>query len=275
MQPEYKHPTKGNLHQLTIRQHIHSKHLIKKFKNPITQKIGIYHLESHTESFIKSNNALFCTFRTWDETTEKVFCNQIEKEYFAVVNRLLSSKQILKPDHKTISKYYCLWNIRHCLSNNSFEDWKIHDYGKTTLAYNPTQLQQEELEKNNITPIHSGGIIDRHFRNGLKLRQRVDKNALSMKNIKWSLLEAPSRVEFICANVYPNILFMPISPKLALIEERRGMSLASHSVLTFDEVANLNLVSKINATKHYIYSETSLCPIRKKISHFLFPNLPF
>lgn len=264
MQPDYKHPTRGNPHQLTIRQHIHSKHLIKKFINPSTNKVAVVGLNAAIKDCLaKADNAIFCAYRKWDEISEKERCGDIEGKYFGLVDNIVNNNCIEIKNHEYITEYYCLWNVRNLLSKNDQQPMQISLPPGAFLAYNPNQEKQEFLEKKGVVPIHGSGIIDSHFINGFNLQMQIDINMSRMRGVTWGLLISPPGAEFICADSYPNIGFMPISPKYALIENSQLPDCKESLMLTFEGVAELNRISKNSATNFYFARDLSLCPIRK------------
>ncbi len=254
MQPVYKRPTKGNPYNITVRQHVHSKHLIKKFANA-GEHVTAVTLQNGSVRQVKPTDAIFCAHRAWDEKAERATCGQIEVEYFLQVKGILENESNYAVDHKKVTEYYCLWNVRQLLSVTPQVD--VHIRGKYTPSRILTNRQREHLEKNGVVTMTNFGALEARFLNGVNLRLNIDREAQRMKDVKWGILKAPVNAEFICADAYPNFEFMPISPDLALI------GTGENAKLKFEDVASLNRMSKENARIFYFARNLSLAPILK------------
>src|SRR5690348_14910577 len=103
-QPIFEHVQKGNPYELTVDQHIHSKHCIKQFAGS-DGRVDVRELPAGKEWRALPKATVFCTKRAWDDVTEKVRMVDIENRYFAV---LADPGTYETRNHDAISAYYVL-----------------------------------------------------------------------------------------------------------------------------------------------------------------------
>lgn len=236
----------------TKKQHIHAKFCIKKFSkfNSLLKKECV-ELQYVTNSYINKFNPddkIFCGSWLWDWRTE--FNSwPIETAFHNEIKNAIEG--LGKPrNHKAISDYHLLWWARHHFRHNPNQD--------QVMASTPDSSLSKEGEENcesNGYMYANNGVMPARFLTSILLwafrRSKIDY----YDGLHWSLVESQEG-EFIVADCYQCILFMPISPTKAFVAYH-----PKDEIITRDNVAKLNQLSISVATKYYFSSNFNQCPI--------------
>lgn len=242
----FEKPTKGNPHKLTIKQHFHTAHSITKFHD-VDCKLDVFIKDSSEALRRHSRSSIFCTKRNWDEKSEKGLMAKIEQLFHQEINEI---KSFEFRNHSAISEYFMLWKIRYDFHISRMDDIILNEISASGL----TKAQEEILESKRSAFIRGNGIMPARFMTGIQIHRQLDMNRHGMKNMKWGLLEA-TEGEFIVADSYNDLTFMPISPTLAFC--------AGHQDMQIDKmgVTNANKQSIEKSREFYFARDLSKCPI--------------
>lgn len=242
----FEKPQKGNPHKFTVRQHIHTAYCIGKFVGE-DKKVEVKFIESGDTERKGKRSMIFCAKRNWDESTEKGLMGDIEKIFHEVMS---NPKSFQERDHQGISKYFLLWYLRHHFYSQPIEDAILHNITGSGL----TKKEEEILESKGAFYIREGGEVPARFITGTQILMLLDYYWPNIKDFKWGLLQAQG-AEFIVADCYQDLTFMPISPTLAFS--------AGH----IDSIADPKFVAEANkhsvrvSSVFYFAKSLSKCPI--------------
>lgn len=237
---------KGNPLELAIDQHFHTAHSITKFYNH-KFKVEIFEISSGRILERNKRAKIFCAKRNWDERAEKGYMVNIESDFHSQIDCLVSSNE---RDHIAISRYFCLWRLRHKFHLDRMSDSSLAGITGEAL----TKEQQETLEKKWVGYVNEKAEIPARQLTGIQIQIGVDQLMSTFGGIEWGLVEA-SRGHFLCADAYHELCFIPISPKFAFAGN------LPDQVLAFDEVALANKQSVDSSTEFYFAKNIEKCPI--------------
>ena len=108
---EYEKTQKGNLHQLTIKQHCFPMRSIERF----ACSGGLVDVQRGVKNFrLKPDHLLFCARRAWDQRVESGFMKGIEDVYQELAEKIVNGVvyKLSKSDQEKFTDMYALWNIR-------------------------------------------------------------------------------------------------------------------------------------------------------------------
>ncbi|HDZ8896419.1 TPA: hypothetical protein RUX41_002776 [Aeromonas dhakensis] len=242
----FEKPADGNPHQFVIKQHFHTAHSIAKFHD-VDCKLDVFMKGSGKKDRLHSRSSLFCAKRNWDEKSEKGIMEKIEKLYHQEIDDI---KPFELRNHSAISEYFMLWKIRYDFHISRMEDIVLNGISGSGL----TKEQEEILESKGYSFVRDGGVVPARFITGIQVIRQLDMNRPRIKDIKWGLLEA-NEGEFIVADSYNDLTFMPISPTLAFCAGYQDMKIDKVSV------ANANKQSIEKSRNFYFAKDLSRCPI--------------
>lgn len=242
----YEPVRRGNPLQLTVNQHVHSRYAIEKFYDD-DNTVEMYLVKTAKRFRTSSKNGLFCALRSWDERSEKGYMAAIETEFNDQID-LLSSHPTRK--HHAISKYFLLWQIRHEYHCERLSDGLLKGIEGEFL----TKTEQEILEKKGIGYVNENAEIPSRQITGTQIQIRLDHQMHDLWNVQWGLVEAKEG-EFICADAYQKLLFLPIRPNLAFVGNH------SDQCISREQVVNINRQSVSSATRFYFARDFEKCPL--------------
>lgn len=237
---------KGNPLELTVDQHFHTAHSIAKFYNN-KRKVEVFEISSREILERKKCAKIFCAKRNWDERAEKGYMSNIEFYFHSQIDFLVPAN---KREHIAISKYFCLWRLRHKFHLERLSDAPLAGIEGEIL----TKEQKEVLEKNRFGYVNERAEIPARQLTGGQIQIGLDQLMQTFRNIEWGLIEA-RKGHFLCADAYHELCFIPISPKFAFAGN------LPDQVLTFDEVALANRQSIDSSTEFYFAKNMAKCPI--------------
>lgn len=242
----YEKVRQGNPLQLTINQHFHSAYAIEKFHDH-QNTVQVRRVRSEKVFKASSTNKIFCAKRNWDERAEKGYMSSIERAFHEQIDQLNPRNA---RNHRAISSYFLLWSLRHRFHCQRLSDAPLQGVAGESL----TKTEQEILEKNGFAYVNEKGEVPSRQITGTQIQIGIDQHMPGMEVTEWGLLEAKEG-EFLCADAYHKILFIPISPKYAFAGNN------ADKILTLNEVANLNKLSLGSATEFYFSRDLDKCPI--------------
>lgn len=242
----FENTQKGNPHQFVIQQHFHTAHCIGKF-NDTDDKVEVKSLKTGKIEKVGKRSKIFCAQRSWDEKAERGLMADMESAFHKEINNI---KPFDKRNHHAISQYFLLWRIRHYFCYTPLEDMTLNGVSGSSL----TKEQEEILESKWAIFVHDDGKVPARFMTGLQILKQLDQQWSGVASLKWGLLEA-REAEFIVADCYQDLTFMPISPKLAFC--------AGYDDLVIDKssVANINKQSIEKSSNFYFARNLSQCPV--------------
>ncbi len=242
----FEKPQKGNPHQFVIQQHFHTAHCIGKFSGDD----GKVEVKFHTKNKIErkgKRSKIFCAKRNWDEKAERGLMAEIESNFHEEINNL---KSFNERNHHAISKYFLLWRIRHHFYTEPLEDAKLNGVSGSDL----TKEQEEIMESKGIMFVRNEGIVPSRFISGIRILMQLDQQWAGVEFLKWGLLEAKGG-EFIVADCYKDLTFMPITPKLAYCANYNDMVIGLHNV------AEINRQTIAKSSSFYFARKLDQCPV--------------
>jgi hypothetical protein len=242
----FEKPVEGNPHKFVIKQHFHTAHSIAKFHD-VDCKLDVFIKDSGEILRRRSRSSVFYAKRNWDEKSEKSLMAKIEQLYHQEINKI---KSFELRNHSAISVYFMLWKIRYDFHISRMDDAVLNGISGSGL----TKEQEEILESKGCSFVRDGGVVPARFMTGIQVLRQLDMNRPGMQNIKWGLLEAKEG-EFIVADSYNDLTFMPISPTLAFCAGYQDMQIDKAGV------SNANKQSIEKSREFYFARDLSECPI--------------
>ncbi len=242
----YEPTNKGNPQQLTVEQHFHTAHAISKFYNE-AGKVQVK-LISNQEVVERHKRAkIFCTKRTWDERAEKGYMATVEKEFH---NQIDVVKNYSSRCHESISRYFLLWRLRFAYHTSQNQDIVLNGITGSGL----TKEQEEILESKGCMFTRENGVVPSRFSTSLQIQIKLDRAWEAYSGLKWGLLEARDG-EFLVADGYHDLTFMPIAPNLAFAAGVGDQKISK------EKLSELNNCSLSKATEYVFGRNISACPI--------------
>lgn len=242
----FEPPAKGNPNQFVINQHIHTAHAISKFQDQ-DKKVDVHLFKTNkTERKHKRAN-IFCTKRNWDQKAETGVMARIERAFHTEINNI---KPFSERNHSAISEYFLLWRIRHHFHISRMKDIPCRDITGSNL----TKEEEEAIESNGAMFIRENGVVAARFMTGIQILIQLNRQRPGVNNLRWGLLTSTDG-EFIVADCYNDLTFMPISPIHAFCAGYPDMEIDRKTV------GELNKISKETSTNYYFAKNLTLCPI--------------
>lgn len=189
----------------------------------------------------------FYTKRNWDQKTEVGLIAKIEHAYHEEINNI---KPFKSRNHSAISEYFLLWGIRYNFYISRADNTVLN--GISGSDFN--KEKEEVLENKGYAFARIGGIVPSRFTTGIQILMQLDQQRSIVEKFQWGLLKAKEG-EFIVADCYKNLTYMPISPSLAFC--------VGHDDIDINEasVANANGQSTDQSNEFYFGRNLSKCPI--------------
>ena len=242
----YEPTIKGNPQKLTVEQHIHTAHAISKFYNE-AEKVQVKLIASQEIVERNKRAKIFCTKRTWDERAEKGYMAAIEKEFH---NQIDNVRDYSSRCHESISRYFLLWRLRFAYHTCPNQDIVLNGITGSGLA----KEQEEILESKWCMYTRDNGVVPSRFSTSLQIQIELDRAWEAYSGLKWGLLEATDG-EFLVADGYDDLTFMPIAPKFAFAAGVGDQKISK------EKVFELNNCSLAKATEYVFARDFSACPI--------------
>ncbi|CNF81724.1 TPA: hypothetical protein ACPZOO_003219 [Yersinia enterocolitica] len=251
-QPTFRRVQKKNPHQLSVDQHIHAAHCIKKFTD---EKGTVAVFDKPLSRWVqrKPDAAIFCAKRAWDHRSEKGYMISIETAFFNVIDNI--DTPFTERRHDDISRYYHLWRLRGLARDKERNDVHFNN----GLGHRLSIDEQEILEKNGYSFILENDGLLHHLASGLEIHVMLSKISRHMGHTKWGILTA-SRGEFLVADYYPGDTdglqpFIPISPHHAFFAN------ITDRHISVQQVRELNRASVASSKNYYFCRSLDNCPL--------------
>ncbi len=237
---------KGNPHQFVIKQHFHTAHAIGKFHGN-DGKLDVHNIEKGETERKHKRSTIFCAKRNWDQKAEIGLMADIEKLFHEEINNI---KPFNLRNHSAISEYFLLWRIRHNFHSSRMDDVALNGISGSGLS----KAEEEVLESKGVMFVRDGGVVPARFMTGIQVLMQLDQQRGGVENLKWGLLKAKEG-EFIVADCYQDLTFIPISPTSAFCAGYKDMNIDR------SDVTNANKQSIDKASEFYFARNLSRCPI--------------
>lgn len=237
---------KGNPYQFVIKQHFHTAHAIGKFHDD-DKKLDVHNLETGKTERKHKRSTIFCAKRNWDQKAEIGLMADIEKLFHEEINNI---KSFDSRNHSAISEYFLLWGIRHNFHISRMDDVALNGISGSGLS----KEEEEVLESKGVMFARDRGVVPARFMTGIQVLMQLDQQRAGVKNLKWGLLKAKDG-QFIVADCYKDLTFMPILPTLAFCAGYKDMDIDR------SDVANVNKQSIDKSSEFYFAKDLSQCPI--------------
>jgi hypothetical protein len=237
---KYEPVQKGNPHDLVVKQHIFPKRSIQRFCEG-TGCVDLFILSGNKRLSIKPDNSIFCVRRSWDERAEKGYGKSIEDKFQSAIEKVLNDNSSCI-DHKALTEFYCLWQIRHYWSRLSIPD---EDLG--VQPEYPLEIDDREgLEKAHIVYVNNEGKIPARILRGLRMQQNLDDAIEKMAGIKWGMLTA-SQGEFLVPDNFSGVYIVLVNPKLCFAAGYDSQTIRLSSVNHINSLA-------VSSADRYIFA---------------------
>lgn len=199
----------GNPHQLTLRQHVHSRACIARFADGA----GRVRVRKHgAPSFLaNADNDIFCAKRVWDQGSEANFFRKIEETFQAEMDRTHSTGVIR--DHSAFSAYFSIWHIRAALAAAPPEDLVLNGLSPDPYL---TKAQEEILESKHAGYAR-GNVVPGRLAARMSVIRSHDMNMDELRGQRWDIVYSPENCGFICSDEPPSWPHIPLSPRCAAI----------------------------------------------------------
>lgn len=204
----------GNPHQLTVRQHFHTRASIKRFSD-VRGEVAVLLNGSARPSRKGPNSPWFYAVRAWSERLERsrLFVD-IENHFHAEVGRLVHGGSV--NNHRALSDYFILWRIKAALARKPLEDLELA--GITSLGL--SQERQEFLESKGMSFVVPGprpgtAVIPGRQHTYLHAVREYDAVSSEYAHLRWGALRPVGTVRLVCPD-RPEVLFMPLTPRLGV-----------------------------------------------------------
>lgn len=226
----FEQTSENNPYEITKRQHYHMQAIIKKFA--ANDKIQVISKLDNQSRFTDCMDQCFMGRRTWSEECETHISHPIEKKFLAQIKRIENSESIC--DHKVISDYHLLWDLRYYFSKNEVEDYNLY---KNIPCGSLDQEAEELVESWGKVPVRAGGEIASRFKATIYIKELLNRNKHIYKGYKWQIIKSTG-FNFISADCYGETLIMAVTPKIFLIGARNLKEAVC--LATDEEVKKLN-----------------------------------
>lgn len=217
----FEPPSKGNLNQLTVDQHVHTAHAISKFYDA-DEKVEVFDLAVGQLVRRHKRGKIFCTKRTWDQRAESGFMAPIEKAFHEEIDNI---KRYASRNHEAISRYCLLWRLRHRYHLSDNQDVIL----ESISSFGVTKEQGEVVEKKHGLFSRAEGVIPSRATVGFRIQTDLDRLWFYCKDFKWGLITSNDG-EFVVADGYGDCPFIPVTPKLAFCAGEPDQTITSQQL---------------------------------------------
>lgn len=239
----------SNPPNLVKNQHIHAACLIKQFydrDNQVDMQLKTYTRPRR----VGKNSSIFTTLLTWNQKAERDMKLIEEDLHIELKKTIKNGGNFLQRNHIVITKYSLLWRLRfnfhvsppesECFSHLTpptltEKDKNLHDRWGAMYIENTGEVASKNVASIQIFG-HLSLLMDQY------------------KDLKWGLLTAVDG-EFLVADCYGDLPYMPITPNLAFMAGVRDQAISRR------DVAQLNRESIARATKFYFARYVEQCPV--------------
>lgn len=234
----YEKTQKGNPHNLTKKQHIFPKFLIKNFCDE-GGYVEFFHFSDGIIKKVTPKDMVFCTKRVWDERAESGYMKSIEEAFLGISNQIILNNKntFSKQEHMAISEMHLLWLFRQQYRDRYPEDIKLNGVMEPKDAW--TKDEQEQLEAKHVIAFNDKGNIPARNMIGDQIQQLIMRHKSDFEGKKWGLLRA-KKCEFLVPDK-PKFNVFPIHPKICFIEGEKNKFISKKDVMTVNQYSVHNL----------------------------------
>ena len=143
-----------------------------------------------------------------------------------------------------------LWRIRHHFYTSPLADVTLNGISGSEL----TKEQEEVLESKGAMYVRDGGQVPARFMTGMQVLMQLDKQWPNVESMQWGLLEAREG-EFLVADCYQDLTFMPIFPNLAFCTGYKDQ------IISKLDVAEINKQTISKSSNFYFAKDLEKCPV--------------
>jgi hypothetical protein len=206
----HEEPQRGNVHRLTIKQHVFPAASIARFAGD-DGRVAFYDLKRRTSWRPPPDDQVFCARRVWDQRAEAGYMRAIEDAFQALAKRVIADPgaKLAPEDDSAASHFFALWRGRAVY--RSAPDGLIPLNGVKGDVL--TKDQEELLESRWTGYIRAGGVPARQMY-GLSIQRDIDALTQALGERRWGVL-ALIKGELIVPDV-PDRYFIPLTPTLCL-----------------------------------------------------------
>ena len=194
---------------------------------------------------VKSSNA-------WDQRSEDGYTKEIEDQFQLAINRILTFDDL--PENvdisEAITKFYCLWNIRHVFSKqlNIAQDLDC----EPEIAFDINE--QEELEKSHVIFVNRNGEIPGNTWKGLLMQKCLWQAIEKMDGIRWGLLKVNSNdIELLAPDIFSTSRIVPVNPYCCLAAEENSKNIDKNIARKINDYA------RKDALEYWFSRDLSVC----------------
>lgn len=240
----YEKPQSGNPHQLTVNQHCFPRACIARFCDH-TGTVAIKTLSDGVLKRAKPTAKIFCAKRTWDQRAESGYMLNIENNYRALAERVITSGHLSlsSEDSKIVSAMYYLWTLRIQLRDSPLDDCLLDGVDAVAVVLSKDQI--EMCEKAKISSVRPDFTLPGRQIAGARLQIELNRKLRNLKGTNWHLRQSLSQ-EFIVPDRSPARMILPLCPTLCFYHENES---AIHNQ-TID-VAEMNRIAISDSAEYY------------------------
>lgn len=223
---------KGNPHELTVRQHVHSAACIERFAND-DGFVAVSRRDSSRVFLVRPNDDLFVTKRAWSHGIEHGLFYEIETRFQQAVTQALTTTD--EVDHSAITDYAVVWVIRDHLAQADREPIVLTEICGSGL----TKDEEEMLETQGAGFVRDGGLMPAHISRWPMAMALFDEKRVRLDWVRWRVGTTPLGTYIICPDAFRSmdVAAIPINPTTALVACHDG---GPPDEMTLDLVHRLN-----------------------------------
>ncbi|MFT9410086.1 hypothetical protein [Acetobacter fabarum] len=231
----FEKPSKGNPYQLTIKQHVFPKRMIKRFSDLTTGRVDVIRKTGLKKLSLKPDAEIFCAMRQWDQRSEAILSHPIEKRFNELTSNIIENPFyiITEQDNKIINSFYALITSRQNCKYKPHKDLEFNSDTENSVEI--SKEKQELLESNYVYFRNKAGLPSRMF-NGMMIQKNVDYFNIKYRNLNWNIsylshgeIVVPEMIDF---------FFIPISPNMFLTPTPGGRILSFADCIALNQCIN-------------------------------------
>lgn len=218
----------GNPRRLTINQHVHSRWCIERFADA---KGRVAVLRRGEASFTtKPHNAIFCAQRAWSQKLEVSLFRKTEDAFHAVVRAVLSGAPV--PDHDAVTAYLAIWQQRSRFAKEPPKDITLNGVNSSDL-----DKEQEETLESRGYGFARGNVVPGRIAAHVTAVRDYHMTMHALAGTQWGVVVASGNSFFLCPDDPQGELYVPISPRFALLAGYKDQELPASTVFKFNREA--------------------------------------
>jgi hypothetical protein len=180
----------------------------------------------------------FTTARAWDQRTEAKVMQRIEAEFGRVVAPIRKGQvdSLLPEQHQVVTQLYALWMLRAHRARAPIPDIQLHRVWMAGAERSDAAI--DELESHGIITVRPGGVVLGRQMAGPQLQLDLDRACTELNDVQWGVLRAaPGAGEFCIPDAPERILYLPLTPVIALAGAWPDGEVGREVILAFNTAA--------------------------------------